>query len=538
MTYQSEIDILDPENDERSAVEDLCVSTKCLLLGYLTPSRSQSSHDTTIGYPTHHSSLPKMKLPKFSGKYSEYKNFISLFESLVDHDMSLTEIEKFNHFISCLSDEAVGTVKAYQITEQNYSKALASLKRVYDIPCLIFFDNIRQLFHLPEITKPSSSALRSMIDTVSAVYDSLLSIGDDKAIASAMIIHMVMTKVDPVTRSKWEEQLNYDMLPMWSDCEEALNKRYTHISAEESSCSRPKTNKISQKKNDNNTGRKGKSFSCHVKAQQDNIKCIFCRSAEHYVSNCPSFSAIPVAQRFDFIKNVPACISCLRKGHTVTKCTATKCRVCNHSHHTLLHQYNTTNTQKPLSASVNISASNKDNVILATALVKIKDRSGQYVFARALLDSGSQINFVSEELSQRLQLEKEENNLSLVGIGKTNSAAKFKIQATVKSRVNSHEFSSDFWVLRSISGYQPDTVISTTGWNIPNNIELADPYFFKPQKIDMLIGAEIFFELLCVGQIRRSPDIPTVQKTLLGWVVSGKYKNFKTSTNKSCHIST
>ncbi|XP_046806904.1 uncharacterized protein LOC124419914 [Lucilia cuprina] len=183
---------------------------------------------------------------------------------------------------------------------------------------------------------------------------------------------------------------------------------------------------------------------------------------------------------------------------------------------------------EPLSASFNISASNKDNVILATALVKIKDRSGQYVFARALLDSGSQINFVSEELSQRLQLEKEENNFSLVGIGKTNSAAKFNIQATVKSRVNSHKFSSDFWVLRSISGYQPDTVISITGWNILNNIELADPYFFKPQKIDMLIAAEIFFELLCVGQIRRSPDIPSV----LGWVVSGKYKNCKTSTNK------
>ncbi|KAI8115028.1 hypothetical protein CVS40_12704 [Lucilia cuprina] len=114
MTYQSEIDILDPENDERSAVEDLCVSTKCLLLGYLTPSRRQSSHNTTIGYPTHHSSPPKMKLTKFSGKYSEYKNFITLFESLVDHDMSLTEIEKFNYLILCLSDEAIGTVKAYQ----------------------------------------------------------------------------------------------------------------------------------------------------------------------------------------------------------------------------------------------------------------------------------------------------------------------------------------------------------------------------------------------------------------------------------------
>lgn len=55
---------------------------------------------------------------------------------------------------------------------------------------------------MQKITKPSSSALRSMIDTVSAIYDSLLSIGDDKAITNAIIIHLVMTKVDPISRTK------------------------------------------------------------------------------------------------------------------------------------------------------------------------------------------------------------------------------------------------------------------------------------------------------------------------------------------------
>ncbi|KAI8115966.1 hypothetical protein CVS40_11893 [Lucilia cuprina] len=154
-----------------------------------------------------------MKLPKFSGKYAEYKNFIRGMcllankKSLVDSDPPLTEIERFNRLISCLSDEALGTVKAYQISEQNYSKTLQNLKRVYDNPCLIFFDNITKLFDLPEMSKPSAITLRSMIDTVSAIYGSLLSIGDDKAITNAIIIYLVMSKVDPITRSKWEEQL-------------------------------------------------------------------------------------------------------------------------------------------------------------------------------------------------------------------------------------------------------------------------------------------------------------------------------------------
>ena len=49
------------------------------------------------------------------------------------------------------------------------------------------------------------------------------------------MLHLVMSKVYPVTKSKWEEQLDFEKLPLWSDCETALNKRYQHIAAAESS---------------------------------------------------------------------------------------------------------------------------------------------------------------------------------------------------------------------------------------------------------------------------------------------------------------
>ena len=110
-----------------------------------------------------------MRLPKFSGKYAEYKNFMSLFENLVHYDPTLTGIEKFNHLISCLFDEALGTVRAFEVTEENYPKAMASLKKLYDNDCLIFMDNISKLFDLPEMPKPSATALRGMIATVSAI---------------------------------------------------------------------------------------------------------------------------------------------------------------------------------------------------------------------------------------------------------------------------------------------------------------------------------------------------------------------------------
>ncbi|XP_036334905.1 uncharacterized protein LOC118745549 [Rhagoletis pomonella] len=164
-----------------------------------------------------------------------------------------------------------------------------------------------------------------------------------------------------------------------------------------------------------------------------------------------------------------------------------------------------------------------DRVMLATAAVNVKSSSGEYLPARALLDSGSQVNFMTEDLAQKLRTRHQGVTLNVIGIGNANQKVRTKLNAFVKSRVNNYEFSVEFWIMRSISANNPDRNVNITGWKIPKNINLADPEFHKSQKIDLLLGAETFFELLAIGQIRKGPNHPTLQKTLLGWVVSGKY---------------
>jgi len=56
---------------------------------------------------------------------------------------------------------------------------------------------------------------------------------------------------------------------------------------------------------------------------------------------------------------------------------------------------------------------------------------------------------------------------------------------------------------------------------IPNSIQLADPSFLKPQKIDLLIGAYHFFDLMQSGRLKPIAEGPVFQETCLGWVVSG-----------------
>jgi len=71
----------------------------------------------------------------------------------------------------------------------------------------------------------------------------------------------------------------------------------------------------------------------------------------------------------------------------------------------------------------------------------------------------------------------------------------------------------------------PAQVIDPQRINVPDNIALADNAYNKPQKIDMLLGAELFYDLICPGQIKSANDGPIIQETGLGWIVAGPIPN-------------
>lgn len=95
------------------------------------------------------------------------------------------------------------------------------------------------------------------------------------------------------------------------------------------------------------------------------------------------------------------------------------------------------------------------------------------------------------------------------------------VDIIVKSQHGDFSTSFTAMVVPTITDYQPNVNINTGDWNIPKNIQLADPLFHHCGRIDILIGAELFFELMSVGQIKMADNLPAFQKTLFGWVVAG-----------------
>ncbi|XP_070142231.1 uncharacterized protein [Drosophila kikkawai] len=515
-TTKEAIEQLDPAELHRSTrfeLEELFIQAKVCVQEQLGPeANSTGINESTVNFGhTTAVKLPRLALPTFDGKYCEYQNFITSFNQVVGHQPSMSKIEKFNQLLNCLRGPALETVRAFQVTVDNYTKALDRLKQRYDNPTLVFLDNISSLFALPTAAKANGQQLRSLIDNASALYNSLRSLGNETQICQAMLISIVMGKVDQETKRKWNESLDYTVLPSWDNCVQVVERHCQYLESDkkpaaEASMVQPGGHRSRSQRN----------------------------QANHKTFRCPELINLALENRLNAVKRYKLCINCLGKNHLVANCPSTqRCRTCALAHHTLLHRPSPGSTATPLpqpqaeSAQVSDAVTHthteprSDCVILATALVLVKDASGCYKIGRALLDSCSQVNFISEEFAQSLRLPRSKRNLEIRSIGETQTQIKHHTTTNIKSRHNHFELLLDFCVTSHIA-YHPDSEIDISSWNLPQHSSLADEHFNKSRRIDLLLGTETFFDILAVGQVKLGKDLPVLQKTLLGWIVSGR----------------
>ncbi|GFW09800.1 uncharacterized protein TNCV_868621 [Trichonephila clavipes] len=90
-------------------------------------------------------------------------------------------------------------------------------------------------------------------------------------------------------------------------------------------------------------------------------------------------------------------------------------------------------------------------------------------------------------------------------------------------------------VVRRITDLTPSQIINVS-LDMPNEIKLADYKFNIPGKIDVLLGAEIFYELLRPGQIYCGDSRLLLQNTVFGYVVSGSVGDEVRDNNIHCGL--
>lgn len=160
-------------------------------------------------------------------------------------------------------------------------------------------------------------------------------------------------------------------------------------------------------------------------------------------------------------------------------------------------------------------------ILLSTAVVFVYGKGDQLYPCRVLLDSGSHTSFVTEQFATLLALKKESTNVNISCLNEIQTKVRLKVHTKVTSRVNDYTVCLELLVVPKITGILPPRKACIAALDIPKNIELADPDFWVPDKVDMLLGADIFFDMLMTGRIQLPTSGAVLQETQFGWVLSG-----------------
>jgi len=107
----------------------------------------------------------------------------------------------------------------------------------------------------------------------------------------------------------------------------------------------------------------------------------------------------------------------------------------------------------------------------------------------------------------------------------------------IKSRITDYEAIISCLLLSRITNNIPIRSIDTSKFKIPENVLLADNAFNEPQRIDILIGVELFYDLFDHGQIKLINDGLTLKETKFGWIISGPILNTVSSKKNTSNIS-
>ncbi|XP_025405027.1 uncharacterized protein LOC112679449 [Sipha flava] len=522
--------------DHRTGVDDFFCSLKAEILDIIERySKVPFNTSSTPSQPIIRDSmkLPFIPAPTFDGDLQKWVSFLDAFNAMFHYNQGLSDVQCLHYLKSCLVGPAAEVIRTIPTTDVNYSTAYNALIERYENRSLIIQSHIRSLFQTPQVHKPAANELRQLHHHVVSQVNALKALDQPVEQWDAWLVTLLCCRLDPTTVGEWQLLQSTKNLPKFSDLERFLSNRVSAYEVGEAG------NQSTQYKHLSIGTRPVQKRVLFTKQTDSppfkDRKCLVC-SQQHRVSSCDVFNKMSLPERQDIVFKNKLCYNCLFPGHQVRQCRGDNCNKCGKRHNTKLHNDAPLNyhnpVDKPSSSSPEqsivayVEQDNKSNVIkqiiLATALVNLENAVGQRVQCRAILDSGSQVCLITRECTSRLKLNVVNSSISIAGIGSITTKTGTMISTTMCSRINGFKAFINFHVINSITNRLPSHCINIEPLNIPHTISdcLADPHFNEPASVDLLLGAEVFFELFTGEKMKVSPLV-TLHNTNLGWIFAG-----------------
>jgi len=212
--------------DIPALAEEAYLGNKGLLLDLL---RSLKTEEAATKAPEPSSqaprtTLPRIQLPHFSGKYEDWPAFRDLFQSLIGKDTLTTPVEKLHYLKACLKGEAKLLIRSLPTTSENLERAWDALIAYYENKRLLVRSYISQFTSLHKLKSESVIDLRKLYHSVKSTVGSLESIGRPITKGEDLFVHPVVDLLGPGSRREWENSISdsndppsYDKLQLFLD---------------------------------------------------------------------------------------------------------------------------------------------------------------------------------------------------------------------------------------------------------------------------------------------------------------------------------
>ncbi|XP_070169321.1 uncharacterized protein [Polyergus mexicanus] len=348
-----------------------------------------------------------------------------------------------------------------------------------------------------------------------------------------LVVHILVQKLDPLTRKAWEISIsNTDVPPSYETLSNFIKSRTRALMASAPvSAVKPGVKPIAASR-------------VHAATASTNAQsqCSLC-PARHFIHACPTFVSKNASQRRDIVKQQKRCFNCLSARHSTHECRSKySCRVCHKKHHSMLHVDSDSSSSALKKAPSNCSSPQASDaapevnslsastvmrrrkpVLLATAWVTIRSPSGRTAVVRALLDQGSEMTFISESLAQILRLKRIRMPISVSAVGGIN-AGTFQHATHIfishrKSLVPS--LSTTALILKSLTSYTPRRHVDLSSLSYLSDLPRADSDPTSSDPINIIIGADLYSDIIRDGIHRGSVGQPFAQNSIFGWIISG-----------------
>lgn len=501
--------------------------------------------------------LPTISIPCFDGSYEHWLEFRDTFLSLVHNCDTITPIQKFHYLKSALKYNAKSVIDSLEFSADNYEVAWELIMNRFDNTKLLVHNHIKSIFSIQTLHKESPGQLRKLIDTILKNIRALKLLNEPVQHWDSLIIYIIVTKLDITTEREWEQHkctVFQNKSPHTNlkldDLLQFLRNRADILETLIVSHTKSSTYNSTDTKKQTHTQLSSPKVHCNVATNKFSHKnnnhtrvyklCIMCNE-RHALYSCQQFLNLSLKDRLKFIHDKHLCINCMRSGHNVDTCVFGPCRKCDQKHNSLLCEVISSKDCNPSAVTLasyeapndttmnldkmRIHHSNKQvnrlrSILLSTAVVNLRGQSEKHIQARAILDTGSERSFITQSLRDKLNPKIIQSTIKIYGVGNSTTQCMESCFVELKSRISNYTVNVQCLILPQITSNLPVSSVCIDNLNIPENIVLADPSFYDSQPIDMLIGADLFWELLQEGKMRLTNG-PFIQNTRLGWIVSG-----------------